>query len=77
MNCYSTKKARERAIQDMAQVMYVAVANVLTDKLHFGKVKVQQTLKQIEKVFDMLAEGRMSLDDCKEVLCQEYGVTIR
>lgn len=77
MNCYSTKKARERAIQDMAQVMYVAVANVLTDKFHFGKVKVQQTLRQIEKVFDMLAEGRMSLDDCKEVLCQEYGVTIR
>lgn len=77
MNCYSTKKARERAIQDMAQVMYVAVANVLTDKLHFGKVKVQQTLRQIEKVFDMLVEGRMSLDDCKEVLCQEYGVTIR
>lgn len=77
MNCYSTKKARERAIQDMAQVMYVAVANVLTDKLHFGKVKVQQTLRQIEKVFDMLAEGRMSLDDYKEVLCQEYGVTIR
>ena len=75
MKCYSTKKARERAIQDMAQVMYVA--NVLTDKLHFGKVKVQQTLKQIEKVFDMLAEGRMSLDDCKEVLYQEYGVTIR
>lgn len=33
--------------------------------------------RQIEKVFDMLAEGRMSLDDCKEVLCQEYGVTIR
>lgn len=65
------------ACQDMAQVMYVAVANVLTDKLHFGKVKVQQTLRQIEKVFDMLAEGRMSLDDCKEVLCQEYGVTIR
>ena len=77
MNCYSTKKARERAIQDMAQVMYVAVANVLTDKLHFGKVKVQQTLRQIEKVFDMLAEGRMSLDDCKSVLYQEYGVTIR
>ena len=77
MKCYSTQKARTKAIEDMATVMYVAVANVLTDKLHFGKVKVQQTLKQIEKVFDMLAEGRMSLDDCKSVLYQEYGVTIK
>ena len=77
MNCYSTQKARERAIEDMAQVMYVAVANVLTDKLHFGKVKVQQTLRQIEKVFDMLAEGRVSLDEYKAVLYQEYGITIK
>ena len=77
MKCYSTQRARTKAIEDMATVMYVAVANVLTDKLNFGKVKVQQTLKQIEKVFDMLAEGRMSLDDCKSVLYQEYGVTIK
>ena len=77
MKCYTTKKARERAIQDMAQVMYVAVANVLTDKLHFGKTKVQQTLRQIEKVFDMLAEGRVSLDEYKAVLYQEYGITIK
>ncbi len=77
MKCYSTQKARTKAIEDMATVMYVAVANVLTDKLNFGKVKVQQTLRQIEKVFDMLAEGRMSLDDCKSVLYQEYGVTIK
>lgn len=52
----------------VVEVMYVAVANVLTDKLHFGKVKVQQTLRQIEKVFDMLAEGRMSLDDIKKLI---------
>ena len=77
MKCYSTQKARTKAVEDMSTVMYVAVANVLTDKLHFGKVRVQQTLKQIEKVFSMLAEGRMSLDDCKSVLYQEYGITIK
>lgn len=77
MKCYSTKKARKRAIEDMAQVMYVAVAITLTDKLHFGKTKVQQTLKQIERVFDMLAEGRVSLDEYKSVLYQEYDITIK
>lgn len=77
MKCYSTQKARAKAVEDMATVMYVAVAITLTDKLHYGKTKVQQTLKQIEKVFDMLAEGRVSLDDYKSVLYQEYDITIK
>ena len=49
----------------------VAVAMVLFDKLHFGKKKIQMTLKQIESLFDSIDNDYVTIEDMKQTLAEE------
>ena len=77
MKCYSTEKARKKALEDMSLVMMVAVSTVLWDKLNFGKPKIQQTIKQIMRKFEDISEERVSLKDLQTTLYEEAGISFK
>lgn len=77
MKCYSTEKARKKALEELSEVMFVAVASVLWDKLSFGADETRQTLQQIMRKFEDISDGTVSLNDLKSTLYEECGIVIK
>ena len=72
----STEKVRKQAIEDASYALMVSVASVLTDKLHFGKKKTEQTLNQIMDRFDSIARDYVTVEELSQTLIDEYGIHI-
>ena len=68
------KQIQKNAFDDMAEYLSVAFTYVLADKYQFGKAKLQQVLESVAKLSDEVNENRISLNDMKEMLYQEYDI---
>jgi len=55
----------------------VAIAYTLFGKLHFGKKKVQMTIKQIDELFDSIQKKYVSIGDLEKALNEEADIIIR
>ncbi len=64
-------------IMDYVVKQYSAVmALCLHDKLGFGKVRAQRFMREVDKVFDSINKGYLSLDDVLETVEKELGIAI-
>lgn len=71
---YLVDLARKRAVTITVDMFTVAVAWVLHNKLHFGKKKILQTMKQIHEMFESIHDGYVSVDEIKEALKEEADI---
>lgn len=69
-------RAKAIAIRESVRVYSTAVAMVLRDKLGFGQVRIERTLKDISDLADAMNEGYVSVDDCRKTLYEEVGVLL-
>lgn len=68
------KQIQKNVFDDMAEYLSVAFTYVLADKYQFGKAKLQQVLESVAKLSYEVNENRISLNDMKEMLYQEYDI---
>ena len=70
-------RAELRRIMDFVVKQYSAVvALCLHDKLGFGKVRAQRFMGEVNRVFESINEGYLSLDDVIETVEKELGIAI-
>ena len=64
-------------IMDYVVKQYSAVlALCLHDKLGFGMVRAQRFMREVDRVFESINEGYLSLDDVIETVEKELGIAI-
>lgn len=76
-NNRSAKRIESESIDKAVRFYAVVFAYVLADKYGFGKFKLHQILKTVTTLAEEINEGRISLDELKDVLNEEYDVIIR
>lgn len=82
MKCLASNSEYERNLKksntnETCFLMSIAIASVLTDKLHFGKEKTVQTIKQFYERFEAITAGYIDFEDLRKTLVEEYGIEIK
>lgn len=62
-----------KAVSSTTESFSIAVAMVLWDSCNHDKAQLNFIIKRINKLFDEIIEGRISLEDCKKTLRDEAG----
>ena len=70
------KTELSRIIDYVVKQYSAVLALCLHDKLGFGKVRAQRFMREVDRVFESINEGYLSLDDVIETVEKELGITI-
>ena len=70
------KTELSRIIDYVVKQYSAVLALCLHDKLGFGKVRAQRFMYEVDRVFESINEGYLSLDDVIETVEEELGIII-
>lgn len=82
MKCYANSKKPEfdrgfkRGVHEATKTVSIIVAYILADKHNFTHEQLTEVAEQLNYFSDSVVKGYLSIDDLKDVLNDEYGITV-
>lgn len=72
----NNRKQYSRGVENATDGMVIMLLYVLADKYGFGYKKMTQVMKSVEYTADSINKGYISINDLKDILDKEYGITV-
>lgn len=70
------KQVADRATTFCTEGLFSVFALVLHDELGFGKKRVEKLLSRVDKQFECITSGNVSLDDIKQEVMDKLNIEI-
>ena len=72
----NNRKQYSKGVESATDGMVIMLLYVLADKYGFGYKKMTQVMKSVEYTADSINKGYISMNDLKDTLFNEYGITV-
>lgn len=70
------ERAKSRAVAEATQLCWSIMFTVLKDNFGFSDDQIRRCWAQVEKLSEEIAEGRISVNDLRQVLREEYDIKL-